>query len=108
MDTLVLVAATVALIWKVVDGIKMLSPRIPPFIVQVIAWVTGILVAFLLKASDLAAGIQAGPLNLDQVGFWTTVVFGFALGSTSSASVDIKKAIDNRLTSEPGARTPNT
>lgn len=103
MDTLVLVATTIALIWKVVDGIKLLVPNIPPFLVQVLAWIVGIGVAFLLKASDLASGIEAGPLNLDQVGFWTTVIFGFALGSTASAAKDTNKAIDNSQTAIPGA-----
>lgn len=106
MDTLVLVAASVALIWKVVDGIKMLAPKLNPFVVQCLAWAIGVGVAFLLRWSDLAVGISAGPVSLDAAHTGTVVLFGLALGSSSSASVDFKKAIDNRLSSEPGAALP--
>lgn len=105
MDTLILIAATVALIWKVVDGVKMLVPNLPPLVVQAIAWVLGILVAFLLQASDLATSVAIGTVNLDHVNGWTTVLFGLALGSSSSSTVDIVKAIDNTRTSEPGFST---
>lgn len=103
MDTLVLLGASIALIWKVVDGIKLLVPTLPPIAIQATAWAFGVVVAFLLGASDLAGAVQVGPVHLEDANAWTTALFGLALGSSASASVDVTKAIDNTRTSEPGA-----
>lgn len=106
MDTIVLIAASIAIIWKVVDGVKLRFPTLPPLAIQVIAWTCGAILAFILRESDLASAISVADKTLEHINAWTTLLFGFGLGSTSSATVDILKAADNTRTSKPGGPDP--
>ncbi len=95
-----------ALVKKIVDGVKLLFPAIPSFGIQVVAWVTGVLVAILLRETDFAGTIGVSNLFLANVNIYTTVLFGVALGSAASFTEDTLKAVDNTRTSRPGANEP--
>lgn len=106
MTTFALVAIAIAAIWKVVDGIKMLAPNLPPIVVQIIAWVVGVGMAFVMSWSDLGPAIAIANRTLENVNGWTVLLFGIGLGSSSSASVDFVKSIDQYRTSTPGGPDP--
>lgn len=76
-----------------------------------IVWVAGIVVAFLLAASDFAGGIQVAGTALGSLNAASVVLFGVSLGSAGSVVlVEFRKAIDGSQSSaEPklgGTSTP--
>lgn len=89
-----LVAA--ALIWKIVDFVKYLRARdVDSCITQASVWLAGVVVVFLLAATDYASGIRIGDLDLDALNGWSLLLLGLSMGSTASVFVDAKKAVDN-------------
>ena len=87
----------VALVWKVVDFIRLVangSQSKSGIVTQLVAWVGGIMAVVLYAASDFASTVSIGDKPLDKLSFVTLVLVGMALGSIASASVDVKQAID--------------
>lgn len=90
---LVVAAAT---IWKVVDFVKFAKARdVSSAATQILTWVAGIVMAFLLAKSDFAGGIDVSGMALGDLNAYSVVLFGLGLGSTASGVVDYKKARDN-------------
>lgn len=94
MDFLPLVVA-IALIWKIVDLVKLFRPNLPSKVVQALGFGVGIGVAFLLRETDFASSIAIGDFKLSDLNAYSTALFGSTLGGTASVGVDFKKAIDN-------------
>lgn len=95
MDFVPLVAA-VALIWKAVDFVRYLRARdIDSALTQAVVWVVGVLVAFLLAGTNWAGSIVIGDVQVGDMTWQSLVLIGLSLGSSASALVDFKKAVDN-------------
>lgn len=95
MDFAPLVVA-LALVWKVVDFIKACRVRdVDAIVSQSAVWGAGVLVTFLLAATDFASGVTIGDLNLDALNAWSLVLLGLSIGSTGSVAYDFKRAFDN-------------
>lgn len=88
-----LVAA--ALIWKLVDFVKFVKAKdINAVTTQLAVWVAGVVVIFLLAATDFASGVTIGDKNLDSLNAASLLLLGLSMGSTASVFVDAKKAVD--------------
>ena len=62
---------------------------------QIIAWVTGVALAFLLAASDLGVSIQAtDTVSLASANRWTVALFGLAAASGASFTYQYLQARD--------------
>jgi len=96
----VTVVALVALIWKLVDVMKYMSASDWIAVrTQVIVWVAAIAVVALASQADLSEQLTlVGDRPLGSLNVWSIVLAGFLLGSTTSATVDVKKAIDGKDT----------
>lgn len=95
MDFLPL-AAAVALIWKVVDFARFIRAKdVDSSLTQAVVWVVGTAVTFLLAGTDWAGGIVLGDVALGLMSWQSLLLVGLSLGSTASALVDFKTAIDN-------------
>lgn len=95
MDFIPLVVAA-ATIWKVVDFVKFAKARDASSIAtQIVTWVAGVSMAFLLAESDFGAGLDVAGHALANLNGASVVLFGLGLGSTASGVVDFKKARDN-------------
>lgn len=95
MDFVPLVAA-VALIWKAVDFVRYLRARdVDSALTQTVVWLVGVGVTFLLAATNYAGGIVIGDVTLGLMNWQSLLLVGLSLGSSASALVDVKKAIDN-------------
>lgn len=88
----------VALVWKVVDFLRLvanLGTQRSAVVTQLTAWLGAVAVVFLYGASDLGDfHVPGTALALADVNGWTKLVLGLAVGSTASAAVDVKQAID--------------
>lgn len=92
----VALAVASALVWKLVSFVKMVKAGdANGSVTQLVTWGAGVGVAFLLAASDFAAGIDVGGAALGDLNGASTVLFGVALGSSASAAYDVKKSLDN-------------
>lgn len=93
------IVGMVALVWKVVDFLRLLAnlgTQRSAVFTQLAAWVGAVVVVALYAGSDLGNfPVPGTDLVLDQANGWTLVVLGLAIGSTASAAVDVKQAIDN-------------
>lgn len=88
-------AVAVTLVWKLVDLAKYLRAKdTNAALTQAAVWVSGIVVALLLRESDFSSSVHVGDFVLANLNLASTVLFGVALGSTASVAVDTKKAID--------------
>lgn len=89
----------VALVWKVVDWLRLLTSlrtHRSAVTTQLLAWVGAIVVVFLYGASEFGTfQVPGTELLLADVGGWSKVILGLAIGSTASAVVDVKQAVDN-------------
>lgn len=95
MDFAPLVVA-LALVWKVVDFVKHVRVRdIDAVVAQASVWVAGVIVTFLLAATDFASGVDIGDRSLDGLNAWSLVLLGLSIGSTGSVAYDFKRAFDN-------------
>jgi len=87
-----------AVVWKVIDFLRLASswPRTRSSVVtQLLTWLGAILVVFLYAASQLGDFVIPGTeLVLQDANAWTKIALGLAIGSTASAAVDIKQAVD--------------
>lgn len=94
MDFAPLVVA-LALVWKLVDFAKACRVRdIDAIVSQLAVWVAGVIVIFLLAATDFASGVKIGSLNLDALNAASLVLLGLSIGSTGSVAYDFKRAFD--------------
>lgn len=88
-------AATVALLWKVVDTAKLVRVRdVNAVVTQAVTWGAGVLLAFLLAATDFADGIPIGDMHLGHLNAASLILVGLSLGSSASVAYDFKRAID--------------
>jgi Na+/proline symporter len=89
----------VALLWKVVDWLRMVRgwPGTRSGVVtQLLAWAGATVVVFLYGASDFGTfEVPGTQLLLSDLGGWSKVILGLAIGSTASVAVDVKQAVDN-------------
>lgn len=87
--------AALALAWKIVDFVKYARARDMDGIVgQGAIWVSGVLVAFLLAATDFAGGIEVGGKVLGDLNAFSLVLIGLTIGSTGAVGYDFKRAFD--------------
>lgn len=93
------IVGMVALVWKVVDWLRLLTnlgTQRSAVVTQLLAWVGAVAVVFLYGASEFGTfAVPGTELLLSDVGGWSKVILGLAIGSTASAVVDVKQAIDN-------------
>ena len=95
MEFIPLIAA-LALAVKIVDFVKYISNRdTNGIITQLAVWVSGVVVVFLLAATDFADGVEVAGMTLDSLNVWSQVLLGLTLGSTGSFAYDFKKSLDN-------------
>lgn len=93
--------AFVTLVYKVVDTLRYAkSGDINGVLTQVIAWVSGVAVAFLVAQTEWADGIEIGDRPLSRLGFWSLVFAGLTIGSAASTAKDLFKSVDNANTSK--------
>lgn len=90
------VGAAISLVYTVVGLVRRLSAQAwKEAVTQALAWVTGVLVAVLLAASDFAVGLNIGGVELGGAKGATVVLMGLALGSMAMAGKDILKSLDS-------------
>lgn len=95
MDFAPLLAA-ITLVWKIVDFVKYLRARnVDAVVTQLGVWIAGVGVTLLLAATNYADGIVIGDLALGNLNLASLVLLGLTIGSSASALVDVKKALDN-------------
>lgn len=95
---LVPLAGMVALVWKVVDWLRLVAnfrAERSAIVTQLAAWVGAVAVVFLYGASQFGNFTVPGtPLPLADLDAWGKLILGLAIGSTASAAVDVKQAVD--------------
>lgn len=90
------IIAVVALVWKVVDFVKYLRARdVDGALTQGVVWAAGVLAVFLLSGTNFAGGIVLGDVAVSAMNWQSLVLVGLSIGSSASALVDFKKAVDN-------------
>lgn len=62
---------------------------------QLIVWVAGVLVTFLVAQTDFASGINVGDQSLTELNCWSLLFVGLTISSLASFGVELKKALDN-------------
>jgi hypothetical protein len=89
-----------SLLKKTVDFLKFLTGKDwNSAITQVVVWGVGVLLVWLLSASDFANGIIIGGIDLGNMNASSIVLVGLALASTASLlGQDLIKALDNTQT----------
>jgi hypothetical protein len=88
-------AVAIALMWKVVDFVKLLRVRDWNGVVtQAAVWGAGVGTTFLLAHTDFSSGIKIADLPLASLNASTLVLLGLSLGSTASVLYDGKRALD--------------
>jgi hypothetical protein len=89
-------SALATLTFKVTSVIKYLTARDwSSALTQAVAWVAGIVVAFLAANADVTSAIQPIPgYPLDTMDNWSLVLVGLGLASLASTIYDVKSAID--------------
>lgn len=88
-------AAALALALKLLDFVKYITAGdINAIATQGASWVSGVLVVFLLAATDFSAGILIGDVPLETLNAASLILLGLSLGSSGSVLYDFKKAID--------------
>lgn len=89
-------AVAVALVWSVVKVVKYATNRMwNEAMTLLVVHGAGILVAFLLHASDFADSIAVGAFKLGDLNGASVVLFGVALGSAAAAAYDVRKSVDS-------------
>lgn len=64
-----------------------------------LAWVAGILAAFLLQATDFAKDLQLAGVVLADTNAATVILFGLSIASAASVGNDVLAAVDRNRTS---------
>ena len=85
-----------SLLKKVVDFLKFLTGKDwNAALTQIVVWVAGVLLMWLLSASDFADGIVIGGIDLGDMNAASIVLAGLGLASTVSlVGQDLLKALD--------------
>lgn len=100
-----------ALVWKVIDFLKMLfnfQSNKSAIVTQICAWAGGVALvliaahAMVTKALVLPGSDQA----LGLLDFWSLVLLGLLISSLASGVVDLKQAFDNTDSSSKPALLP--
>jgi hypothetical protein len=92
---LVPLLALSALVWKLVDWLKMVRQgKWNGVWTQAIVWGAGIVGVFLAAQTDYASGISIGDKTLTQLNGWSKVFVGLQFASLTSVGFDTKKALD--------------
>jgi hypothetical protein len=92
------VVGVVTLTWKFIDFLKGLldgTDGRKASITQLVVWISGIAAVFLYAESQLGDTVTIGKTTLDHADSATKLIVGLMIGSIASATVDVKKAIDN-------------
>jgi hypothetical protein len=76
-------------------------------VTQLIAWASGVVAVFLVRATDFASGIKVGDKTLNQVGFWSAFLLGLIATSVLSTVNEVKKAIDQTDSARVPKLLPN-
>lgn len=85
-----------AMVTTAVSFLKLLRGKLyGDALTMIVVVAVGILAAFLLRASDFAAGIDVGGLKLSNLNAASTSLFGYALGSSASVIQRFIKRPDN-------------
>lgn len=88
--------AMAALVLKVIDFLRYVGARdLNGSGTQLITWIAGVAVAFLVAHTEWADGIELGGAPLGKLGFWSLVFVGLTYSSLASAGKDLLKSIDN-------------
>ena len=88
-----------ALVWKVVDFIRMLfnfKNQKSGILTQVSAWIGGIILVIVASNASVTKDLILPGANqtLNTLDFASQILLGLLISSVASASVDIKQAID--------------
>lgn len=97
----VLLAALVALAWKLVDTVK--SARSKDWnavITQLAVWAAGVAVVWVGAATTWASGVEIQGVLMSDFDWAEKVLFGASLLSIGSVGYDFKKAFDNTDTAK--------
>lgn len=110
MGDFVPLAAAIALAWKLVDFVKFVRARDTNGIVtQLAVWVAGVVVVFLLAATDFADGIAIGDKALGSMNAASLLFIGLGfVGSSASVIYDFKRARDNTDTAATPMLVPTS
>lgn len=93
-------AFIVATVKKLVDFVRTASAKAwREAFTLLIAWVSAVLLTFLVAASDFANTLQANGLDLGQMNRWSLVIVGISLGSAAAVGNDVLAAIDSSRSS---------
>lgn len=85
-----------AMVYSLVSTAKqMMSGAVRDAATFVVSFGISVGVAFLLRASDFAVGVDIGTTTLASLNGASTILFGFALASLSKVGYEMKKAVDN-------------
>lgn len=96
MDSFVPLVAALALIWKIIDFAKQVRVKdVDAVVTQVVTWVAGIVVVFILANSDFGDGIRVANNLLGHLNGWSLLLVGLTVSSSGSVAYDFKRAIDH-------------
>lgn len=85
-----------ALLKKIVDFVRFALARdVNAAVTQVVSWVAGVGLMWLVSSSDFVNGVVIGGLNLGDLNAASIVLAGLAVSSTAGVGVDVIKAVDN-------------
>lgn len=85
-----------ALLKKIVDFVRYILGRdVNGAVTQVVAWVAGVGLMWLVSASDFVDGVVVGGLQLGDLNAASIILAGLAVSSTAGVGVDVIKAVDN-------------
>lgn len=88
-------AAAGALLLKAVDMLKYLMNQDKRWVTQLVVWVAGIGLTFLLAESTFGPSIEIANHSLASLNGAARILAGLSLASLTSVTVDFKKAFDN-------------
>lgn len=95
MDTFITSAGMLALVKAIVDFIKYIRARdTNGWVTQLVVWLAGIGVVWLMSVSDYADTMDVGGILLTDAVAATIVLAGLGLGSAAMLANDFKKALD--------------
>ena len=91
METFVPMVAAAALIYAASNLLKLaLAGEVKSAATQLVSWLIGVGVVFLLQASDFAPAIAVGDSwTLDGLNAWSTVLVGLSLAGLGNFAYDI-------------------
>lgn len=103
MDVFVPALALLALVKTIVDLVRRVqeggSPQHKAAVLQLLAWMAGVLVVVLFAHSDWAESIPFGSMTLAHMNLWSQIIGGLTVGSAAMLAKDTLNAVDNTRTS---------